>query len=108
PEKADDVEIALSGKVAEMPAPGERVTGHPRRVRELREEQLLGRKRSDAGKIVGQRQGMKAVDDQAEGGMHRLAHDAPRLRPAANVTAPRQRLVTDPQAAAGGALRHLV
>src|SRR5260221_14418105 len=91
-----------------MPAPGERVAGHSRRVCKLYEEQLLRRKRGDPGKIVGERQCVKAVDDQAERGMIRLAHNAPSLRPSANVTTPRQRLVTDAQAAAGSALCHLV
>src|SRR5260370_15144752 len=91
-----------------MSAPGKRVAGHSRRVSKLYEEQLLRRKLGDPGKIVGERQCVKAVDDQAERGMICLAHDAPSLRPSANVTTPRQRLVTDAQAAARGALRHLI
>src|SRR5260221_2092887 len=91
-----------------MSAPGKRVAGHSRRVCKLYEEQLLRRKRGDGGKIVGERQCVKAVDDQAERAMIRLAHSAQILRPSANVTPPRERLVTDAQAAARGALRHLV
>jgi hypothetical protein len=48
-QKTDDVEIALSGEVAEMAAPRQQVGRHQWRVGELNKEELFGRKCGDPG-----------------------------------------------------------
>src|SRR5580693_5097205 len=45
-QESHDIEIALSGEVAEMAAPRQQVASHQRRIRKLDKKELFGRKRS--------------------------------------------------------------
>jgi len=103
-EKIRDVELALAGKVAVVPRPLQHVHRQQRRVGHLQEEDALARDRRDAGRIVPQRQGVKAVEDEAEMRMVSLHDDLPGLSVKAHVAAPGERLVADAQVSPGGAL----
>jgi len=103
-QKTDDIEIALSGEVAEMPAPRQQVSRHQWSVGELNKEEFFSRQCSDPGQVVFERQRMKAVQHQPERGVVRVLYDLPRLRPTPDVTTPGQGFVGDAQAATRGAL----
>ena len=102
--EAGHVERALAGEVAEVAAPGQHVHLEPRRIGELHEEDLLARHLGEAGRVVAERQGVEAVDDQPERRVVDRAHDVPGLPPQRDVAAEGERLVADAQAAPGGAL----
>ena len=62
-----------------MPRPLQHVHDQQRRIGELHEEDLVARDPHDAGRIVAQRERVKAVEYQAEVRMVRSVDDRPRL-----------------------------
>jgi hypothetical protein len=89
-----------------MAAPRQHVHLQQRRVGQLDEEDPVAGNLGDTGGIVVERQGVKAVHDQAERRMVCPLDDVPGVFPSVDVPAPSQRLVPDAKAAPGGALRH--
>ena len=94
-----EVELALPGEAPEVPRPLQHVHDQQRRIGQLHEEQLVARNARDAGRIVAQRQRVKAVEDQAEVRMIGALDDRPRLTVAVDRPSPGQRLVADAQVA---------
>ena len=106
-EEAGEVEAALPREAAVVAAPLQHVHDQVRRVRELEEEQLLGRDVADAGGVAAAREDVEGVDAGAERRVVARLHDPPRVVVVAHVAAPRQRLVGDPEPARAGALGQL-
>ena len=107
-EEVLDIELALTGKVAVVTRPLQHIHDQERRVGELHEENLLSWNLGDTSRIVAQRQGVKAVDDQPEMRMVGALDDSPSLRIQLHCPAPSKRLKTYAQVAPRGALRKLV
>ncbi|MCY1514163.1 hypothetical protein D9M68_486920 [compost metagenome] len=103
-EETRQVELALAGEAAEMPAPLQHVHGQQRRVGHLHEEDLVAGNLGDAARVTLDRQGVEAVQQHAQGRVVGLAHQVPDLLPAVHVAAPGQGLVADTQVARAGAL----
>ncbi len=103
-EEGRDVEIALAGEAAEMPAPRQQVHGEPRRIRDLDEGDALARHVGDRRRVAAERQRMEAVEHQAEMRVRRLRDQPPGMLPRADPGAPGERLVADAQAPACRAL----
>ena len=102
-----DGQVALTGKVAEVPRPLQQVHVHARRVGELDEGHPVGRDRADrvAGQPAGE--GVPAVEDQADARVVGAAHDLPGVAIVRDVPAPGQRLEADLDAEAFGDLPKL-
>ena len=88
-------------------APLQHVHGHPRRVGELDEEELLAGDVLDPGRIRAAREDVEAVQADAERGVVGALDDPPRVLVVVDVATPGERLVGDPQAVGGGALGQL-
>ncbi|MND96784.1 hypothetical protein D3C80_890860 [compost metagenome] len=97
-EKTCQVEFALAGETAKMPAPLQYVHGQDRRVGHLHEENLVPRNLSDCTRVALERQGVEAVQDHAEIRVIGLAHDVPDLLVRIDVAPPGQGFITDAQA----------
>ena len=106
-EEAGEVEAALPREAAVVAAPLQHVHHQVRRVRELEEEDLLGRDVADAGGVAAAREDVEGVEAGAERRVVARLDDPPRVVVVAHVAAPRQRLVGDPEPARGGALGQL-
>ena len=100
-------QVALSGEIPEVTAPGEIVHLQQRRVGELDQEDAVARNRLDGGQIGAARQDVEAVEHQPDRRMVGAAHRLPGVAVVVDVAAPGQRLEGDAQAAFGGALAEL-
>ena len=103
-EKATKVEGALAWKAPVVAAPLQHVHGHPRRVGDLDEEDLVAGDVLDPGRIRAPGKDVEAVQADAERGMVGEFHDPPRVLIVVHVATPRERLVRDPQTVGGRAL----
>ena len=93
-----EVEAPLAGEEPVVPAPREHVHREQRRVRQLHEEDLLGRDRLDRLGSVALGEDVEAVEADADARVIRHAHDARRLLVAVDEAPPRERLVGDAHA----------
>ena len=93
-------QIALPRHVAEMPAPAQIVHRQARRVGDLHEEQLVDADVADARARNAARQGMEAVENQADRRMIDVADQAPGIAMVEGMPPPRERLIADAHAAA--------
>ena len=102
-----EVEAALAGEEAVVPAPREHVHGEERRIRQLDEEDLVGGDRLDRFGVVALRQDVEAVEAHAR--CERDRRDARCGRPPRSCrrTAPRERLVGDAHAEPLGEIAQL-
>lgn len=98
PDEPGDVEAALPGETAVVPAPLQHVHRHQRRVGQLQEEDLLAGDVLDPLGIGTARQDVKTVQARPERGMVGGLDDAPGMVVRTDVAAPRQRLVRDADA----------
>ena len=103
-EEADHVEIALAREHPVVAGPLQHVQRHERRIGHLHEENAVARNASDGRRVVAQREGVEAVQDQAQVRVVGPPDDVPGLAEARGVSAPGQRLIAHAQVAAGGAL----
>ena len=103
-----EVEAALAGEAAVVPAPLQDVHPQPRGVGQLQEEDLLARDLGDRREVGRAREDVEAVQADAQGGVIGALHDAPAVVVLRDVAPPRERLVGDPQAAIRRAGRELV
>jgi hypothetical protein len=75
-----------------------------RSVRKLNQENLVGGDRRDLVHGKARREGMEAVEDDANSGMVGAPHDFPGIPVVVDVAAPGQRLEADAQSPRAGAL----
>jgi len=87
-----------------MAAPGQHVELEPRRVGKLHEKDPVAGNARDAGRIVAERQGVEAVENQAEMRMLGQLDDAPGMAVGVDARTPCQRFVPDRDPAPGGTL----
>ena len=78
-----------------------------RRVGELDDEDAVAGDGADAGEVDLPREGVEAVEDQADIGVVGAAHDLPGVAVVVDVAAPGERLVADAEVAGLGALAEL-
>ena len=88
--------------------PLDHVHGQQRRIGHLHKEDTLARNVGNAHRVVAQRQGVKAVQNQTQVRVVGLLHNGPRLLVEVDPLAPGQGLVANAQVAAAGALGQLV
>jgi hypothetical protein len=92
-------ERALAREAAEVPAPRQRIEPHQWRIGELGEEDAVARNACDRRIIVVDREGVEAVDHEADRRMVGGLHQLPGTAELVDVAPPRQRLVADAEAA---------
>ena len=95
-----EVEAALARKATVVAAPLQQAHVEPRRIGELDEEELV-----EPARPIAAREHVEGVDARADGGMARSLDDPQGVLVRVDVPAPGERLVRDPDAAAGRALR---
>ena len=98
-EEAWNVEISLTREAAKMPAQGESVHRDIRCIGKLHEEDAVTLQLGNGARIVLDREGMKAVEDQAEMRMGGLLDEPPRMAEFIDASAPGESLVADAQPA---------
>ena len=101
-------QVALPRQIAEMTAPLQHVHVHPRRIRDLHQENAVARDRTDRLEIGVAGEDVEGVEHQPDRRMIGAAHDLPGVAIVVDVPAPGERLETDAHAALGGAFAKLV
>jgi hypothetical protein len=81
-------EVAFPGHVAEVPAPLQQIHLDGGRVRELDEEDPVGRNGADRVRVELASQGVETVEDQADGRVVGAADDLPGVAVVVDVAAP--------------------
>ena len=97
-----DVERALAGEAAEVPAPLEHVHVQQRGVGDLQEADPVAGDAGERGAVVAAREHVEGVDGQGDGGVVGAAYGLPGLADPVDVPSPGERLEGDGHAALGG------
>ena len=104
----EERQIALTWKVAEMPAPGEIVHLQHWSVGHLHQEDAVARDRPDGTQVSLAGEDVEGVEHQPNGGVVRSAHRLPGIPVVTDVAPPRKSFESNPETSFGGSLTELM